>query len=93
MYEFRGYTIPDYMMGGIERYISQGIVPGQFLTAIITNDLKGAVDHADAANLASIPAYVGFFYNKAPIGCWGSQENMDNWVRYKQKELSSDNVG
>ena len=42
MYEFRGMYISDHMMEGIMRYIDHGINPGDFLTAVICNDLKGA---------------------------------------------------
>ena len=43
-YKFREFYIPDRMMGGIQRYINDHIRPGDFLSAIIQNDLKEAVD-------------------------------------------------
>ena len=100
-YTFREFYIPERMMGGIERYIRQGIKPGHFLTAIICNDLKGAVSHADDENIRNLPAYVGYFYNKAPSACWGSPQDMkiwlerfrtEDWEAHKEKIEQGDKV-
>lgn len=79
-YQFRGMYVPDRMMDGIKRYIEQGIPPGDFLTAIICNDLREACGRADDENLVNIPAFVAYFYNEAPFPCWGSVERMDAWM-------------
>ena len=79
-YEFRGFTIPNYMMAGIRRYIKKGIPPGDFLRAVICNDLTDAVSRADDVNLYNLPAYAGYFYNEAPGNCWGSREKMEKWI-------------
>jgi hypothetical protein len=80
MYAYREFYIPERMMGGIERYINQGIKPGSFLTAVICNDLKGAVMRADDENLPNLVAFVAYFYNEAPAPCWGSPEAMKAWM-------------
>lgn len=79
-YQFRGFHIPDYIMEGIKRYIDYGLPPGSFLTAIVENDLKGAVESADDNNLENIPAFVAYFYNEAPANCWGSPEIVSTWI-------------
>lgn len=84
-YKFQGYYIPERMMGAIRRYVDEGIEPGHFLTAIICNDLREAVGRADTENMSNLPAYVGYFYNVAPAGCYGSHENMKNWMQMKRK--------
>ena len=85
MYEFREFYIRDQMLGAIKRYIENKLEPGSFLTAIICNDLKGAVQSAvqsaDEENLKNIPAFVSYFYNEAPSTCWGSIELMENWLK------------
>ena len=84
MYKINNFYIPERMMGGINRYIENGIVPGSFLTAIIQNNLSEAVGQADDENLKNIPAYVSYFYNEAPATCWGSKTQMEKWVeRFK----------
>jgi hypothetical protein len=84
-YRFRDFYIPERMLGGITRYIEDGIPPGDFLAAVICNDLAQAVSRADDENIANIPAYVGYFYNKAPSGCWGSYEKMGAWIKLKRE--------
>ena len=79
-YSFRGFTISPHMMGAIRRYINDRLPPGDFLTGIITNDLRRATLHADDTNIGNIPAFVAYFYNEAPSQCWGSQQNMDRWM-------------
>lgn len=75
------HLIPGHMVGAVRRYILDGIPPGSFLTAVICNDLFGAVACADEENLVALASWVRFFYNYAPTGCYGSRENMANWIR------------
>jgi hypothetical protein len=79
-YTFRDFYIPDRMMGGIQRWIDNRIPPGDFLTAVICNDLRKACGRADDENLRNLPAYVGYFYNEAPSTCWGSPEKFAAWA-------------
>jgi hypothetical protein len=81
MYTFNDFYIPDHMMGAIQRYIEHGIHPGDFLRAVISNDLREAVGRADDENRRNLPAYVAYFYNEAPTGCWGSSSNYQSWIK------------
>ena len=90
-YQFRQLQIPDRMMGGIKRYIENGIKPGDFLVSVICNDLREACGQADDENLANLPAFVGYFYNEAPHTCWGSREKMDKWIAKFKEELGNEN--
>lgn len=84
-YTFRNFYIPKRMMDELQRYIENRVSPGDFLTAVIQNDLKEAVSRADDENLINLPAYVAFLYNHAPIGCWGSRENFKCWIEEGEK--------
>ena len=88
-YSFRRWFIPAYMMGGLERYIEQGIPPSDFLCAVINNDLRSACDRADDNNLENLPAYMGFFYNEAPAGCWGFKGAVEQWCEKLFKEAQN----
>ena len=81
-YTFRGFSIPDYMADALALWINEGIPPGSFLTAVLENNLSEAVGCADENNMRAIPAYVGYLYNEAPRGCWGSVENVGRWAAY-----------
>lgn len=71
--------IPEHMIGGLRRYIEEGVPPGSFLTAVLTNDLRGAYERADEINSAAIGDYVRFLYSYGPSECWGSRARFDAW--------------
>jgi hypothetical protein len=74
-------NVPEHSRGGIIRYIEQGIEPGGFLSAVICNDLKGAVGRADMRNQDALCRIVGWFFNYAPSVCWGSPQKFDEWIK------------
>lgn len=85
--------IPDYMIGGLRRYIENGIEPGSFLSNLLSNDLRGTFETADMVNSRRVRDYVTFLYNYAPRDCWGCRENFVSWVQRKGlgwKEVSRD---
>ena len=90
-YQFRQFYIPDRMMPGIKRYIEHGIKPGNFLTAVICNDLSKACGQADNENLANLSAYPCYFYNEAPSNCWGSTDKMEKWIAKFKEGLEDEN--
>lgn len=75
--------IPDYMIGGLVRYIDNHIQPGGFLTAVLSNDLMGACGQADDTNRHLLFNYCNFLYNHAPSKCWGSPEAVARWLEQK----------
>ena len=81
VYGLQTYEIPERMRDGLLRYVQDRVLPGGFLQAVIRNDLKNALGTADKENMANLPAYVNYFYNHAPASCWGSQKEMDEWVK------------
>ena len=70
----------DYMVNPIRHYIEKRIPPGDFLTAIICNDLFKATRHADKVNAKNLIAWVNFFYNEVPTIVWGSKKKMEDWL-------------
>ena len=73
--------LPSHMQDAAKRYIEKGIRPGHFLTAVICNDLFGAVAHADDTNVKALKTWVQFWYNEAPGSCWKSKDIMTAWVK------------
>lgn len=67
------------MVTAVRGYIENGRPCDDFLTAMICNDLRGAVLHADQNNLANLRHWVTWFRTEAPGMCWGSREAMDRW--------------
>ena len=83
------YGVPAHMHGGIIRYYENGIPPGDFLSAVINNDLKEAIGRADDINVDALKAYVMWFYNQAPGGSWGHAGAVDNWLKAFHAEQES----
>ncbi len=83
MYKFQEFYIPDRMMPSLRRYIEEKIQPGDFLTAVIQNNLSEACSRADDENMRNLPAYAAYLYNEAPAVCWGSKEKMEKWLATK----------
>lgn len=73
--------IPNYMIGGLRRYIEHGVPPGSFLTALLSNDLRGTFERADDDNRRCIENYVRFLYNYGPSECWGSPAKFEAWCK------------
>jgi hypothetical protein len=91
-YKFRGFRIPEHMMGGLQRYINQGVEPGDFLFAVLAGkDLVRVCENADQENLHNLPAYASYLYNKMPASAWGSEEKVWAYMARKQAEQRAKN--
>jgi len=75
--------ITQHTQAALDRYVNHRILPGGFLTAVLSNDLFGAVGRADKENLAALGDIVKYVYNELPSGCWGSKDIMWRWVENK----------
>ncbi len=73
--------IPEHMRAGMERYMEQGVNPGSFLTAVLSNDLVVAALCADSINRPRLHDYCMWLYNYAPSGSFGSPEAVNNWIK------------
>lgn len=80
--------LPTNLRGAMRRYIEKGEIPGRFLTAVIQNNLHGAVFRADTKNTKLLKSIVLWIYNEAPAPCWGSDVAMLNWSKARKKEAN-----
>lgn len=79
--------IPPHMMESLLRYRDQHCPVGDFLKAVISNDLTEAVQRADDTNVWIIPVYVSWLYNEAPGGSWGNDQAYTDWIAdFNKKE-------
>jgi hypothetical protein len=74
-------NIPKYTIEALDRYVKQKIRTGDFLYAVLTNDLFGAVGKSDMNNRKAIQDICKYVYNHIPGSCWGSEEIVENWLR------------
>ncbi len=73
--------IPMHCRESLEKYILYGVPVGDFLAAVICNDLRGAVSRADENNLPRLKDYIVFLYQYAPAKCWGDSDRHIAWLR------------
>lgn len=83
-----GYPVSESMVICLEHYVNEGVQPGDFLTAVLENNLVEAFARADDQNIRLIHWYVELLYDKAPAGCWGSPEKVERWVRHQGLRFS-----
>lgn len=73
--------IPEHIRAGMGRYVRHGVQPGSFLTAVVCNNLAGALAHGDRSCTANLRLIVDWFYNEVPASCWGTPEKMKAWMK------------
>ena len=74
--------IPEHCREGLARYFQAGVPVGDFLTAVLSNDLTRAVLYADDINLPALRAYIHFLHHNAPPMSYGSKENYEVWMKH-----------
>jgi hypothetical protein len=72
--------VPHHLRGGLVRYVSDGILPGAFLQAILCNDLTQAVLRADPHSLTALRPLLELLLAHAPVEAWGSRKRVLAWT-------------
>ena len=72
-------SVPSQMHASFHRWVCWGLPPGDFLQAVISNDLFGAAALADDHNRHALWIWVRLFHNACPASCFGSQARMIEW--------------
>lgn len=68
------------LKGAIDDYVATGHPVGNFLEALLSNDLIEAVGQADNSNIILLPVYCRYLYNECPSQCHGSPEKYKAWL-------------
>lgn len=85
--------LPENLRFGARRWIEDGILPGDFLTAVIENNLTEAFSRADDENTLRMRSIVSWWYNEAPGMCWGNKEKIKHWAEARAKERKMKEAG
>lgn len=80
--------LPEHMVGAMHRYLFDNIEPGSFLMAVLCNDLREAVSRADHINKYKLADTVAFCAIVLPIGAWGSEERVSEWLSKRELEAT-----
>ena len=76
----------------IDRYVNDGIPPGDFLFAVLSNNLKESFKRADSNNCRYMADIVRYLYNYVPSACWGSPESVKTWLDFKRQQREMERV-
>lgn len=71
--------LPEHIQDRMRLYVEQGIKPGGFCTAVLSNDLKGAFRRADHINVARMRDIVCWLYSQCPATAQGNAEKVREW--------------
>ena len=77
--------VPVYMQEGLIDYVVRRRDPGHFLTAVLENNLAGAIGRADSSNLKALQNWVRVIYNYAPSNCWGNPAKVKAWLNWTEE--------
>ena len=91
--EYRAYLarrladceVPGGLRDGLIHYVAERRPVGHFLTAVLENNLREAMARADSDSRAKLYQIVFFLYNYTPAPCWGSVQNVNEWLSETEK--------
>lgn len=76
-----GYApIPALIVEQVSNYGAEHLVPGDFVRAVLENDLTQAIHFADEKSYASLKAIWTFCQRFLPPESWGSSELVESWL-------------
>jgi len=75
------FNLPEQIRSGLLYYICFGVLHEGFLIAVLTNNLKDAINNANSINIKLLEEYIRFLYSEAPNDCYGSVEKVNAWIK------------
>ena len=81
------YPISNGAKESLKRYIEQGVNVGDFLYAVLTNDLFGSFGRADQENRKYLYDIIMFVHNELPSSAHGSKEEVRKWLEMRNEEF------
>jgi hypothetical protein len=86
MLDYSKIPVP-YMVEGMRYYMERApVMHGDFLIALLSNDLMEAFGRADDTNRAAMFEWCRWLYNEAPLGSYGSKEAVRQWLEAEKAD-------
>ena len=85
--------VPPHLLDALDAFGREARPVGDFLTAVLENDLCKTFAHADTENRPHIGALIKYVYNQLPGECWGSKEKVVAWERAFTKNRNGGGAG
>ena len=81
------YGVPTGLRDGIVRYAIHHVRPGDFLRAVLENDLFTACWRGDSISVGRLCAIVTCLHHHAPAACWRSPAAVEAWLKAREEAL------
>lgn len=78
-------NVDAHILQSIFRYAFFGVPVGDFLQAVIANNLREAMGRADHHNKRVMHEIVRVFYNYCPGDCWGKPDAYKVWLEARKE--------
>lgn len=75
--------VPQHTLEALDMYVKERIPTGDFLYAVLTNNLMEAFGRADELNREALYDICVYVYNEIPGICHGSPEKVESWLNGK----------
>jgi hypothetical protein len=72
--------IKQTTLDALNRYVVGHVPTGDFLRAVLSNNLIESFAHADDENARAMHEITKYIYNMMPSKCWGSPEKVKAWL-------------
>ena len=80
--------VPEHTIDALIGYVEHGRPVGSFLSAVLTDDLSGALRSTDDSNRQCLEAILQWLWNTTPADCYGSEAKVAAWKAMKPTERS-----
>jgi hypothetical protein len=74
-------VLPEHMQEGAREYVELGRSPGDFLRAVLSDQLVSAWQRADGTNRAAMGVWINWLLGEPPLSCWGSPAKVEAWIK------------
>lgn len=71
--------VPEHLHEGLIDYFTKGLLPGDFLRAVLNNDFVETIRRGDEVSLAHLPQIAEFMHFDAPPWAWGNHGRVLAW--------------
>lgn len=71
----------------LDRYVKNKIPTGDFLRAVLENNLLMSFSRADLENKRDLYEIIQYVYSTLPGECWGSVEKVKNWLNSRNHNV------
>lgn len=85
-YQTKYGPIPRLTLDTLHAYVQQRVPTGDFLRAVLSNDLREAIAHADNENIKALRAIVQYCHWEIPTQSWGSPQAVNDYLEWKDAQ-------